>query len=260
MKENFSDIIGEHNFLFYNQERLFINTRLGCLARCNYCYLDDIGIPKGIIVKQTNANNIINAISEKSRTIWKPEKTLASFGCYSDPWDDYSKYHTKKIMVFLNQIGYRVTLSTKKAVKSIDLKEIHFLNKKHLYFLISIPVANEIATMEKGTSSLYNRINSIETLHNNGFNVAIYIKPFIENKTLKSLPKIIEVLKQFRIPVILGRLFVSSSDKKGARVVISKRHFLTESESKEYFDVKKILQRYTTVYENSFQIFDSKIK
>ncbi|MCI5137720.1 MAG: hypothetical protein D3922_04730 [Candidatus Electrothrix sp. AR1] len=260
MKEDSSDIIGEHNFIFYNKGRLFINSRLGCLARCNYCYLDKIGIPKGKIVKQIHADNIIKAISEKTKNIWKPDKTLVSFGCYSDPWDDYSRYHTKKIMIFLNQNGYRVTLSTKKPVKPIDLEGLHFLNKKYLYFLISMPVANEISEIEKGTSSLHDRINSIKTLHDNGFNVAIYIKPFIRNKTSKSLPKIIELLKQFRVPVILGRLFASSSDEKGVRAVISKSHILVESESKEYFDVKKILQKYTTVHENSFQVFNDKEK
>ena len=168
----------------------------------------------------------------------------------------------QKIMLFLNRLGYRVTLSTKQAVDQIDLEEIRSLDKSYLYFLISIPFANEIAKMEKGTSSLCQRIESIKNLYENGFNVAIYIKPFFEGKTSKSLPKIIEILQHFKIPVILGRLFASfpDKDKKRNRAVVSNSHVLVESENKEYFNVKDMLQRYTIVYENSFQIFDSKMK
>ncbi|MDU9050902.1 MAG: radical SAM protein [Candidatus Electrothrix sp. Rat3] len=254
MKES-SGIIGENNFLFYNKKRLFINSRVGCLARCNYCYLDRIGIPRGKIAKQIQPADIIRVIGKNLKTIWKPDDTLASFGCYSDPWDAYSKHHTKKIMTFLNQNKYRVTLSTKQAVNSIDLEEIYSLDKSYLYFLISIPVANEISVMEKGTSSLRQRIESIKVLHENGFNVAIYIKPFLGDTTLKSLPEIVKILQCISLPVILGKLFVSSPGTKGNKAVVSNSYILVESETREYFNVKNILQQYTTVYENSFQIF-----
>jgi len=79
---------------FFTKERMTGANILGIMlsiARCNYCYLDRIGIPKGKIVKQIHADKIIKAINENSKTIWRPDKTLVSFGCYSDPWDDYSK-------------------------------------------------------------------------------------------------------------------------------------------------------------------------
>jgi DNA repair photolyase len=253
--EECSGMIGENNFLFYNRGRLFINSRVGCLAGCSYCYLDKIGIPKGKVTKQTYADDIIRAIEKNSKTIWRPRNTFVSFGCYSDPWDDYSKHHTKKIMMFLDRLGYKATLSTKQPVNLVDLNGLHSLKKKNFYFLISIPFAKEISKMEKGTGSLHERINSVKVLHQNGFNVAIYIKPFFEKKTAKSFPEIINVLQCIHVPVILGRSFVSSFDEKGSKAIISNSHTLVESESKEYFKIKSILEEYTKVYENSFQVF-----
>lgn len=258
MEQGFSDIIGEGNFLFYNQGRLFINCRLGCLAKCDYCYLSDIGIPKGQIVSQINANQIIRAIKANSKTFWRPDRTLVSFGCYSDPWDYYSKHHTKKIMMFLNELGYKVTLSTKQSIKLADLKQLDRLNRNHFFFLISLPVPNEILKREQGTSSLRDRINSLKALHNNRFNVALYIKPFFEIQTAKNIPTIIEILKSYRVPVILGRLFVDCSKNIGKKAVITNSNILVESENEEYFNVKTILQKYTTVYENSYQVFGGK--
>jgi DNA repair photolyase len=206
-------------------------------------------------VSQINANLIIRAINENSKTFWRPDRTLVSFGCYSDPWDYYSKHHTKRIMIFLNELGYKVTLSTKQTIKPSDLKQLDRLNRNHFFFFISLPLADEIFEREKGTSSLRDRINSLKALHNSRFNVALYIKPFFEIQTAKNIPTIIEILKSYRVPVILGRLFVDCSENIGKKAVINKRNILVESESEEYFAIKAVLQKYTTVYENSHQVF-----
>jgi DNA repair photolyase len=188
MKEK---IFGEKSHLYYTNNRLFINCVLGCESNCNYCYLDEIGLAKGKIVKEINANDIISMLEENIESLWHPRSTIVQFGCYSDPWAKLSRERTIDIIKWLDKNNFKITLSTKQYIDIFDLnKLIGIKNKNNLVFLISMPVVTDISLHEKGTSSLRLRIKSIENLVNAGFNVAVYVKPFIYNVTIHGLSTI----------------------------------------------------------------------
>lgn len=256
--ENRSKLItGENNFLFYNDDRLFINSALGCLSKCDYCYLDEIGLTTGGISSTIDAESIINEIDLNAKDLWNPDKTIAAFGCYSDPWGNVSRDKTLKIIRYLDSKNYKITVSTKQFISSSHLENIKDINNKNIWFLISLPLPNEISSREKGTSSLRMRVESIRTVRHYGFNSALYIKPYISGMAHNNLKAIIKIIHEFQLPVILGRPFGGDNANPGKKAVVSNTAELYEVDDEDYYRVKDQLLTLTTVYENSYEVFNN---
>jgi DNA repair photolyase len=253
MKEK---MFGEKSHIYYTNDRLFINCVLGCASNCNYCYLDEIGLAKGKIITEINANDIISMLEENISSLWHPISTIVSFGCYSDPWAKISRESTVDIIKYLDKNNYKITLSTKQYIDTSDLnKLLGIKNKNNLVFLISMPITTDISSHEKGTSSLRLRIKSIENLVAAGFKSAIYIKPFIPGVTSQGLPIIKSIMIDYDVPVVLGRLF--STDGTGELAVVSESVKFYENECAEYLNMKESLREVGSVYEHSYEVFSS---
>jgi len=248
------EIAGENRFLYHTGNRLFINTVLGCLAKCEYCYLETIGLARGRIHSKSDCLAIINYIDSNRPNIWHPSNTLVSFGCYSEPWGKDSISDTIEIVKYLDTHKYKITLSTKQCVTNESLLKLNKVNRDRIYFLISLPAANFISSQEIGTSSLHQRIESIDTLRQHGFRVALYIKPFIANQTVRSFSVIRKIISTHNIPIILGKIFKVNGNGKMAAIGTSNN--LHEVDNKEYYIFKRNLQKLTNVHENSYDIFD----
>lgn len=247
-------IIGQHNHLYYSNGRLFINSVLGCLSKCSYCYLEQLNFPLGRIHRKVRAQQIIEQIELHIANSWSPRNSIASLGCYSDPWDRNSREDSIEIIKYLDQRKFKTTISTKQFVSSSSLSFLSTVNKRNLIFLISLPVANNVRSHEKGTCSIQMRIQSIFNLRNLGFNVALYVKPFIPRYTTESIPKIVDIVKDYKIPIVFGRMFTSKGE--GGSAVVSDAVKLFETEPAEYLNVNKILKTIAPVYEHSYEVFD----
>ncbi len=247
-------MFGEKKHLYYTNGRLFINNVLGCASNCSYCYLDEIGLAKGKILKEINANDIIFMLEENSESLWYPISTIVSFGCYSDPWAKLSRKNTIDIIKYLDENNYKITLSTKQYINTSDLNElIEIKNKNNLVFLISMPITTDILSHEKGTSSLRLRIKSIENLVTAGFKSAIYVKPFIPGVTIQGLPIIKNIMIDYDVPVVLGKLFTTNGT--GELAVVSESIKFYENECAEYLIMKESLREVGSVYEHSYEVF-----
>lgn len=247
-------LFGENNHLYYINNRLFINSVLGCASNCNYCYLDEIGLAKGKIVSEANASEIISILEENPHSLWNPAKTLVQFGCYSDPWAKLSRNRTIDIIKWLNSKNYKTTLSTKQYIGTSDLNKISDLqNKSNLFFLISMPIVNNITSHEKGTASLSLRLKSIDNLIRAGFKIAIYVKPFISGVTINGLSILETIMKDYNIPIILGKLF--TADGTGKVAIVSQTIKFYEKDCKEYYFMRNALSEIGLIYEHSYEVF-----
>lgn len=247
-------VFGEKSHLYYINNRLFINSVLGCASNCNYCYLDEIGLAKGKVVSEANVSEIISILEKNPDSLWNPAKTLVQFGCYSDPWAKLSRNSTIDIIKWLNSKNYKTTLSTKQYIDTSDLNKISDLqNKSNLFFLISMPIINNISSHEKGTASLSLRLKSIDNLIKAGFKIAIYVKPFISGVTITGISIFENIMKDYNIPIILGRLF--TSDGTGKIAVVSEKIKFYDNECDEYYLMKKTLSEFGSVYEHSCEVF-----
>lgn len=250
-------LFGENNHLYYINNRLFINCVLGCASDCNYCYLDEIGLAKGKIVSEVNSSEIISILEENPDSLWNPTKTLVQFGCYSDPWAKLSRNRTIDLIKWLDANNYKITLSTKQYIDTSDLnKLIGIENKYNVFFLISMPIVNDISSHEKGTSSLSLRLKSIENLIKFGFKVAIYIKPFIPGITINGLALFKSIMKDYNIPVIFGKLF--TEDGTGKVAIVSETIVFYENECNEYYFMRNALSENGLVYGHSYEVLWSK--
>ncbi len=241
--------------IFYDNGRLFINTEIGCLANCSYCYLGELGLSKGKVSQRCTSKYIISELARNPHFLWGPDKTIVQFGCYSDPWSKLSQKSTSDIIRYLDNQSYKITLSTKQYVSVDSLSELSYIDKNNLVFLISIPVISKKTSYEKGTSSIRLRVKSIDNLIKNRFRVALYMKPFITDVTLQGLPTIESILNKHNIPVVLGKSF--SEDGSGKAVKITDYKDFYENECNQYFIVKARLQNIAQVYEHSYEVFSS---
>jgi DNA repair photolyase len=252
---NEQNLVGENKHLFFNDDRLFINSALGCSSNCDYCYLDDIGLAKGKIIQKVDTDTIIQALEETKNILWSPRETVISFGCYSDPWSYSSRDSTIEIIQYLDKFNCRISLSTKQFVKTSHLQKLLLIeNKNNLVFLISLPIITDIQAHEKGTCSAEERINSISNLKKLGFNAALYVKPFLQGITIKGVDIIESSMNDFQVPLILGRHF--TADGEGKVSVVSNTIIFNETECEEYRFMYERLSKIGSICEHSYEVFN----
>lgn len=249
------DLIGENKHLFFNDGRLFINSALGCSSNCSYCYLDDIGLAKGRIIRKVDTDSIIQTLEATKNILWNPIETVISFGCYSDPWSHSSRDSTIKIIQYLDKLNCSISLSTKQFVKSSHIEKLSSIkNKNNLVFLISLPIIVDMKFHEKGTCSVQERILSISNLKALGFTVALYVKPFLQGITIKGISTIQSAMIDFHIPIILGRHF--KADGEGRKSVVSNTILFNETECNEYRFMYEKLSKVGSICEHSYEVFN----
>lgn len=111
-----------------NNDRIFINTCLGCNGACSYCYLPRLGYnnkSNDLLVRE--ASQIIKDIEESEINI--DEKTLITLGCFSECWDEKNRPQTIELIRYFLQKGNQIQLSTKKQVTVEDVKGFQDLIK-----------------------------------------------------------------------------------------------------------------------------------
>ncbi len=102
-------------YLYGNNERLFLNTNLGCLSNCSFCYLPDLSINKNGYNNQKNLiENLINRLKNNPNFIRGKNGTILSIGCYSECWDTNNKLNTIKLINDLLEFNNPIQLSTKR--------------------------------------------------------------------------------------------------------------------------------------------------
>ena len=75
------------HFVYGAQERIFLNTALGCSARCQYCYLPELDI--GNRPEYISAEETLEMLRNLSYFVPGPLGTILSIGCYSECWDKH---------------------------------------------------------------------------------------------------------------------------------------------------------------------------
>ena len=101
-----------NNGFIYTKDsnRIFINTSLGCVGQCEYCYLPKMGYSNSSNnIKTIFAQDILDCI--KLNKIHINKKTLISIGCYSECWDDYNKKETINLIKYFLKKGNQIQIN-----------------------------------------------------------------------------------------------------------------------------------------------------
>lgn len=237
------------NFVYGNAHRIFINTVIGCRAKCEYCYVPKMEIKKKF--EYITAKKAIAMVNELDVFIPGKEGTIISIGCYSECLDPHNVSETAQIVAFFLGQGNYVQLATKQKLSS-DLcelfsKKMIFPNQLNVY--ISMPSYSYIPELEPGTASLKERENNIKQCKKYNIGVVLYIKPYIPTITHKDLKNYILLIEKYCIPVIVGNYLTTSVTKKMAEVGEKILYECDESNlMKEFYNS---LKDYTLVFTHS---------
>lgn len=241
------------HFVYGDRYRIFLNTALGCPARCQYCYLPGMGL--GHAPKYISAEDTLAMLKQLDVFIPGPQGTIFSLGCYSECWDDQNKPETIKLLSYLSIYGNYIQLATK---QMISKEELNIIDSLALYpgqigIYLSIPTLSRSEELEPGTALPQERLAPLkwkEEFENIYF--ILYIKPVIPSITLDDGAIYGHLMKIYQLSTVVGPLLA-----KGTGNTLVGEGDLKEISSDESGSLRNMLEQYGSVYTHSTQIIDN---
>ncbi len=199
-------------FVYGKKERMFINTEIGCRAKCSYCYLPNLQQHQKRI-DSISSHDACGFVERNPLFHRGEDGTILSIGCYSECFTETNILKTKEIIEQLMPYGNYIQLATKQEVPQsiIDAIIHHRRFEQQVIIYISIPTISAKDQLEEGTSPIRIRIRNIKRCVLNDIPVVLYIKPFIEGVTNKDIRLFMDISRNNNISVVIGeRLTVMS--------------------------------------------------
>lgn len=238
-----------------DDQRIFINTSLGCTGQCSYCYLGKIGYDnKKIISKLKSAEDLIKELNDKIKI---SKDALITLGCFSECWDDNNKKETLKLIKYFLNNGNQIQLSTKKYINIEEISQFQELIKYYgqLVIFVSTATISKWETVEKGTDLPENRFKTFEISKKLDVPTVLYIKPVLKDITIKDL----ELYKQLIIEknikdVVIGSIFTEKENDETVHFSNKGKLFYNpiNDEDKIKMELKKI--KNVRVFERSTEV------
>ncbi len=240
----------DNGYLFAKDEkRLFINTSLGCKSKCQFCYLTKMGI-KGM--KKKTSDEVLELL-KKSDYKWN-EDTLITMGCFSECFDEENKDETIKIAKYFLERGNQVQIATKRYVSYDYIEKLLPLIKYYGQFIlfVSTSTISQYDNYEKGTEKLEKRFKNFDLIKNN-IPVVLYIKPVIENVTIKDVDLYKKLIEEKKISdVVIGSIFTEEENIESVHFSNDSKLFYNECKDEE--EIIKSLSKVARVFRRSSEV------
>lgn len=241
------------HYVYGDPYRLFLNTALGCVARCQYCYLPDLGM--GGEPAYISAEETLSLLHQSEDFVPGPQGTILSLGCYSECWDEINKPETVRLLAALAAQGNYLQMATKQAISREELAELDALAQYpgQLGIYLSAPTLSHAGELEPGTAPPEARLAPARwraELKNIYF--VLYLKPVLDGVTLEDAEAYGRLMKTHNLPAIVGPLL--ARDDAGDVLVGEGR--LREVHVDESELLKRRLSPYGRVYTHSTEIVD----
>lgn len=237
-----------------DNKRIFINPSLGCTGECSYCYLPKVGYKNNLTnYKTISSQKIINQIEENGLNINKD--TLITIGCYCECWDSFNKKETISIIKYFLEKGNQIQLSTKKCFYKEDFDRILPFIKYYGQFVVFISSATITYQniFEKNTTKILDRFNNFPLLKTLNIPAVLYMKPVLNNVTIKDLKLYAEYIKQLDIKdVVVGSIFTNKYSNEPVRFSLKNKLFYEKSIDEDI--IISELSKYTKVYRRSTEV------
>lgn len=205
-------------FVYGDESRIFINTDLGCRAKCKYCYLPSLKISHG--ENKISALQAINYVEQLEYYIPGKKGSIISIGCYSECMDEDNVLDTILLVQHFLSRGNYVQLATKKEINRLFFEKVSRSSNVNtqLWINISMPVISKSETIEEGTDLPHKRLKNFDLCKEFDINCALYIKPYMEYFTDTDISEFISIIQRYKIPVIVGELLTTQWSEKKALV------------------------------------------
>ena len=237
-----------------NKERIFVSVAWGCQYNCKYCYLQDFGIYG---IKQFFGKDELLLELER-RKIFIPGKkgSLVTIGCFTECWNEINRKTTIDIINFFLKQGNYVQISTKKKIHDEEIASIadnvQFENQMNIF--VSLPTISYANIFEPDVDCPNLRIENLDIKQKYGINTYLYIKPVLENITIKDKEKYVELIKKYQIPVVVGELLHPASKKE--KGFFLGNAYMQEHPSDDSEELSEFFEKYTKVYKHSDEIIN----
>lgn len=239
---------------FKDNKRIFINTSLGCLSNCLYCYLPKIGYnTNSNDYKKVSAKEIINFIEKNKIDI--NENTLITLGCYSECFDDHNKKETISIIKYFLKKGNQIQLATKKQILKEDLEEVLPLIKYYgqLVIFVSCATISKQELIERNTIPIAMRFNNFNLGNILNIPVVLYMKPVLKEITLRDLNLYKNEIKKHKITdVVVGSIFTDAISDETVPFSSDSKLFYNKIDDEDI--IISELSKLTNVYRRSTEV------
>lgn len=203
----------KNHYIYGDENRIFLNTNLGCSSQCSYCYLPDLNIEIGSKVnKHISINDLFNSLLADTNFCAGKDGTIISLGCYSECWDEVNQQNTIELLSKLLPLGNPIQLSTKREVKLESIQplssELSWYGQLNIY--ISNSTISHWNEYEQKTTAPKHRFNSFDLKSTNNIPMYLYIKPVLLGITIKDIDQYIFIANQYNLDIILGEMFTTN--------------------------------------------------
>lgn len=198
-----------------------------------------------------SAEEAINRVVRMREYFPGKENTIISLGCYSECMFHDNVKDTMEIIRYFSRKNNYIQLATKQNLSEAICQLIvdSRMFKEQINIYVSMPTYTKIPFWEPGTASLEERVHNIYLCKKYGINVVIYIKPYLENITMKDTEYYIDLVKEYNVPVVVGEYLSTEVSQISSEVGGGLLYEKNTTKEMERFIEK--LSSYTTVYRHS---------
>lgn len=203
------------HYVYGDASRIFLNTAIGCEARCEYCYLPQLGINGK--PQYEKAENVLEKLQSSEYFISGEHGTVVSIGCYSECWSPQNRAETIKLISAIASMGNYIQLATKKKIKKQDILLLDALatydNQIGIY--LSVPTITHSDRMEKGTDCISKRLSPLEMKYQTmRLYYVLYIKPVLQGITICDCNVYKSFIEKYNIYAVVGTLFALDASNR----------------------------------------------
>jgi DNA repair photolyase len=170
---------------------------VGCMHRCLYCYVRFMEFAKdklwgNFLYIKINGDEVVKKQIKKIK-----ENSIISISTATDPYQPIEKKYALTRNILKEIMPYKVSVSilTKSALVTRDIDVLKDMWNVEVGFTITTLNEQVRKIFEPYASSIDERLLALETLEKNGIKTYVFIAPILPHFTERSLPKLIERIK-----------------------------------------------------------------
>ena len=196
----------ENKYIVWNENssKVFISTGLACPGQCKFCYIDSLVEERLKLNPEDLAGIICNLIVHDKRFKSGKDGTTIMLGGFTDPFVSKHFKASMFILNFFSQHNNYIHIATR-----------YTTDKRHEFFLSpnqNVVINFSISSLRKDRTEVPNqleRFKNAKMLIQEGYKVALFIRPIIQGVTINDLDEIIAHAKNANIKVItIGGLYI----------------------------------------------------
>lgn len=189
---------------------LTIHTSVGCAFGCVYCYIYDMGFPRGVKEYSLSPQELLYAVLSNPYFVPGSYGTLIAVGSVTEPFSPNVKAKSIQYIKALASLGNPVQVSTKALLLEEDVRELSSVGL--IDVLISVTTLRMCKALEPGAPHAIDRMKSAKLLASYGLHPTLFLRPILPGITDREAHEILKLaVAEGFDSVVLGTLRVTEN-------------------------------------------------